>query len=74
MWYVSADLPERRRSFQAKDELRNRRLAGGDCFLVWLEGPATVHAVVQDNGDGTYLATHNATVTGMYQLYITNGG
>ena len=41
---------------------------------MWLEGPATVHATVQDNSNGTYVATHNATVAGMYQLYITNGG
>ena len=41
---------------------------------MWLEGPATVHAAVKDNGDGTYVATHKATVAGMYQLYITNGG
>lgn len=59
---------------QAKDELRNKRLAGGDTFIVWLEGPATVHASVDDRNDGTYIAAFKSTIVGLYDLYITNGG
>lgn len=58
---------------QAVDELQNRRLAGGDSFMVWLEGPTTVHATVADNKDGTYTATYNTTMSGIYDVYITNG-
>jgi hypothetical protein len=58
---------------QAYDYLGNRRLSGGDAFLVWLEGPATVHASLEDQGTGVYTATYNLTVSGMYSLYITNG-
>ena len=58
---------------QAHDYLGNRRLSGGDTFLVWLEGPATVHASLRDEGTGTYTATYTLTVSGMYSLYVTNG-
>jgi hypothetical protein len=58
---------------QAHDHLGNRRLSGGDTFLVWLEGPATVHANVKVKDTGVYTATYNLTISGMYSLYITNG-
>jgi len=58
---------------QAHDYLGNRRLSGGDTFLVWLEGPVTVHGSVEDKGTGVYTATYNITVSGMYSMYITNG-
>ena len=41
--------------------------------MVWIEGPITAHAVLKDGNDGSYNATYNVTVSGMYQLYITNG-
>lgn len=58
---------------QAYDCEGNKRLSGGDNFLVWLEGPATVHAKMADKGDGSYIATYQATAAGMYDLYLTNG-
>ena len=58
---------------QAKDELRNRRLCGGDTFVVHLEGPSSVEGSVEDHNDGTYTATYQACVAGDYVLSITNG-
>lgn len=59
-------------TIKAHDHLGNRRLSGGDTFLVWLEGPATVHANVKVKDTGVYTATYNLTISGMYSLYITN--
>ncbi len=59
---------------QAKDELRNRRLCGGDTFLVHLEGPSSVEGSVEDHNDGTYTATYQACIAGEYVLSVTNGG
>ena len=58
---------------QAYDGEGYKRLSGGDEFLVWLEGPVTVHAEVEDREDGTYTATYSTTMAGIYELYITNG-
>lgn len=58
---------------QAYDCEGNKRLSGGDEFLVWLEGPVTVHAEVADREDGTYTASYSTTMAGIYELYITNG-
>ena len=58
---------------QAKDELKNRRLCGGDTFVVRLEGPSAVDGSVEDHGDGTYTATYQASVAGTYTLSVTNG-
>lgn len=41
--------------------------------MVWLEGPGVVYAEVTDKGNGTYTAAYNASVAGMYELFITNG-
>ena len=58
---------------QAKDELRNRRLCGGDTFEVRLEGPSSVEGSVEDHGDGTYTASYQVCVAGGYTLSVTNG-
>ena len=58
---------------QAKDELNNRRLCGGDTFVVRLEGPSAVDGSVEDHGDGTYTATYQASVAGAYTLSVING-
>lgn len=58
---------------QAKDELKNRRLCGGDTFVVRLEGPSAVDGSVEDHGDGTYTATYQVSVAGTYTLSVTNG-
>mmetsp|Transcript_25806 Transcript_25806/g.48982 ORF Transcript_25806/g.48982 Transcript_25806/m.48982 type:complete len:758 (+) Transcript_25806:138-2411(+) len=60
---------------QARDEIKNRRLCGGDEFNVMLEGPGgvKVYGTLQDNDDGTYVARYNCTIAGKYQLYVTLG-
>ena len=59
---------------QAKDELKNRRLCGGDTFVVRLEGPSLIEGCVDDHNDGIYTATYQACVAGNYTLKVTNGG
>ena len=41
---------------EARDEMKNKRLCGGDEFAVKLVGPGgvTVHGAVQDNEDGAH--------------------
>ena len=60
---------------QAYDELKNKRLSGGDNFMAHLVGPAGVitHAKLEDKEDGTYLATYCCTAAGMHDLHITIG-
>lgn len=58
---------------QAKDDLRNKRLCGGDVFAVRLNGPESIEGLVVDNDDGTYTVNYTATVAGKYQLAITDG-
>lgn len=60
---------------QARDELRNKRLCGGDIFVVNLTGPddIQVDGSVEDKDDGTHTVTYTATTAGRYQLHITNG-
>ena len=38
-----------------------------------LEGSPTIAGSVEDCGDGTYTGTYSTTVSGSYQLHITNG-
>ncbi len=58
---------------QAKDQLRNKRLCGGDVFAVRLNGPDNIEGLVLDNDDGTYTVNYTATVAGKYELAITDG-
>ncbi len=60
---------------QAYDELKNKRLSGGDNFMAHLLGPAgvTTHASLEDKEDGTYLVTYCCTAAGMHDLHITIG-
>lgn len=59
---------------QARDELNNKRLSGGDVFRVDLTGAsAMIHGQVCDNHDGTYTATYSTNHAGHYQLHITDG-
>lgn len=58
---------------QARDDLRNKRLCGGDVFSVHLLGPKHVQADITDHDDGTYTATYSSDLAGMYQLHISNG-
>ncbi len=60
---------------QAYDELRNKRLSGGDSFMAHLVAPAGVitHASLEDKEDGTYLVTYCCTAAGMHDLHITIG-
>ncbi|CAL8470902.1 g10444 [Coccomyxa elongata] len=56
----------------AKDDLRNKRLCGGDVFAVRLNGPDSIEGRVIDNDDGTYTVNYTATVAGKYELAITD--
>lgn len=58
---------------QARDDLGNRRLCGGDAFAVHLEGPAHVSGDVTDRANGMYGVRYCATLAGRYQLCILNG-
>ncbi len=58
---------------QARDDLGNRRLTGGDEFVVELRGPSSVYASVKDGGDGTYAAVLSTTVSGDHLVHITLG-
>ena len=58
---------------QARDDLGNKRLTGGDEFVAELRGPSTVYATVNDSGDGTYRVTLNTTAAGDHLLHLTAG-
>lgn len=58
---------------QARDDLGNKRLTGGDEFVAELRGPSTVYATLADGGDGAYTATLNTTVAADHLLHVTTG-
>jgi len=58
---------------QARDELKNRRLCGGDVFVVRLEGPSELDGTVKDHNNGTYTASYTPTLAGVHQLHLLNG-
>ncbi|KAK9861171.1 hypothetical protein WJX84_008535 [Apatococcus fuscideae] len=62
-------------SFQieARNEEGNIRLAGGDEFVVELEGPEQVHGQVMDNDNGTYNAEYCVSIAGGYLLRLYTG-
>ncbi|KAK9833748.1 hypothetical protein WJX74_004831 [Apatococcus lobatus] len=55
---------------EARDEEDNRRLAGGDEFVVELDGPSHVHGSTTDNQNGTYEATYCVHAAGQYSLKL----
>ncbi|KAK9866675.1 hypothetical protein WJX84_002407 [Apatococcus fuscideae] len=58
---------------EARDEEDNRRLAGGDEFVVELDGPSHVHGSTTDNQNGTYEATYCVHAAGQYSLKLFTG-
>lgn len=58
---------------QARDDLGNKRLTGGDDFVAQLRGPSTVYATIEDAGNGTYGVTLNTTTAGDHLLHVTAG-
>ena len=66
---------------EARDELKNKRLSGGDIFAVRLtlagendnDDAVVEHGVVMDNGDGTYVAYYTCTVAGSYSCEVLIG-
>lgn len=60
---------------QAYDEMKNKRLSGGDDFTVKLVGPGghETQAELQDKDDGTYLVSYCVTAAGTHDLHITIG-
>lgn len=71
---------------EARDELKNKRLSGGDVFNVKLTlqqsesdgesdaaAPIEERAMVTDNGDGTYVARFSCEVAGTYACQVLIG-
>ena len=58
---------------QARDDLGNRRLTGGDEFVVELRGPSSAYASITDGGDGTYAAALSTNVAGDHLVHVTLG-
>lgn len=59
---------------QARDEDGNRRLSGGDDFVVELRGgPPAVFGAVADREDGTYAVTYSTERVGEYLVHISTG-
>ena len=63
------------RCAQAYDEVKNKRLSGGDDFQVKLIGPGghETHADLQDKDDGTYLVTYCTSAAGTHDVHVTIG-
>lgn len=55
--------------------MSNKRLSGGDIFVVKLVGPAGVEttADVADQDDGTYSVTYSCNTAGSHDVHITAG-
>ena len=58
----------------AHDHEGNRRLSGGELIAVAIRGTSNVRARLTDNGDGTYLASYRAWVSGTYEVAIWLNG
>ena len=60
---------------QAYDEDGNKRLSGDDEFTVLVQhgDGSTTWGHVDDNGDGTYIASYTPTVAGAAELLVTLG-
>jgi hypothetical protein len=66
---------------EARDELKNKRLSGGDIFTVKLTHVDTMdtpdavveYGTVTDNGDGTYVAHYTCAVAGVYACEVLIG-
>lgn len=58
---------------QARDNLGNKRLSGGDALVAQLRGSCPVEAAVKDSGDGRYTATFCATSAGDHLIHVTMG-
>ena len=60
---------------QAYDELKNKRLSGGDDFRVHLTGTGGVitQASIEDKEDGIYVVSYTCTAAGAHDLHILIG-
>lgn len=61
-------------TIEAFDASGNRRAEGGDAFAVSIKGSSVVSAKIFDNGDGSYVCEHRASVSGAYTINITLHG
>jgi len=59
--------------FVARDSHNNARGVGGEVFSATLHGPETMHAEVDDQGDGAYAVRYCPRRAGDYQLHVTKG-
>lgn len=55
----------------ARDWVGRDCTAGGESFEVKLRGPVSLHGEVADNGDGTYVASYTAAISGNYTMHVT---
>lgn len=61
-------------TIQARDDLGNKRLSGGDACVVQLRGSCpVVEASVEDGGDGRYTATFCTTSAGDQLIHVMLG-
>ena len=59
---------------QARDEDGNKRLSGGDDFVVEIRGgPVAVFGAVADRSDGTYVVTYRVDRAGECLIHVTTG-
>ena len=56
---------------RARDWVGRECTSGGESFEVKLRGPVSLHGEVADKGDGTYLATYTAAISGNYTMHVT---
>jgi len=55
---------------QSGDAFFNRKLHGGDFYVVKLDGPEPTGGVVKDMKDGTYNASFSVTKSGTYTVFV----
>ena len=61
-------------TWQARDEDGNKRLCGGDDFVVEIRGgPVAVFGAVADREDGTYAVTYRVDRAGECLIHVTTG-
>lgn len=61
-------------TIEARDKFNQRRVAGGDHFMVTVRGASTAKVRVHDNNDGTYRCEFTPSVSGQYHITASHGG
>jgi hypothetical protein len=53
-----------------RDRFANARACGGDHLRLHTSGPGGVDSVIKDNGDGTYICSYTALISGRYSFSV----